>query len=106
MRGIPKHLNTKEDYLNFLNMDFVPKKDKIKVLENLKLDLHEWFSTGEAKDGGINDATHKVVESKDPINNKVTYTQMELKVNKCGTLYRLGFTEEEVNSLIEVAMLK
>lgn len=103
MRGIPKYLNTKTDYANYLAMEDVSNEDKVKVLEDLLVDLKEWYPVGyTTKEKGITDETHKVVEEKDFDNpTNVKYVQYELRDNEGSRMHILGFTEEEVRGLIE-----
>ena len=103
MRGIPKYLSTKTDYANFLAMEDVSNEDKVKVLEDLLVDLKEWYYVGPTtKEKGITDETHKVVEERDIENpDVIKYNQYELRDNTGSRMALLGFTEEEVRGLIE-----
>lgn len=104
MKGKPKFLNTKQDYLNFLAMgaaENVTDADKKQALEDLLVGIKEWFAVGNVeKDAGITDDTHKVVTNEDTTTGNVTYTQYELKKNEGARIFQLGFTVEEVQSLL------
>lgn len=94
MRGFPKHLNSKEDY-EFIKAHF-PKEQWKPAFELLLKSRKEWFNLGETTEG-VNDETHKVVEDKE---NGKKY-QFELKDNPSCTMYRIGYTEEEVKKILE-----
>lgn len=104
MKGKPKFLNTKQDYLNFLAMgaaENVTDADKKQALEDLLVGTEEWFAVGNIdKDAGITDATHKVVVNEDTTSGTVTYTQYEFKKNEGARIFQLGFTIAEVQSLL------
>ena len=103
MRGKPKYLNTKQDYLNLLNMteaQGVTKADKEEALKELLDNREDWFfDKVTSENEGINDATHKVIINED-VDGAKTYAQYILKKNDGATIYRLGFTIEEVNALL------
>ncbi len=95
MVGYPKTLSTKEDYLYV--KDNFPYTFWKKDFQSLLDTVNEWYNLGEIeKDKGVTDNTHKVVE--DTENNK--YYQYELKENKDCKLNRLGFTADEVNTIL------
>lgn len=94
MIGIPKHLNTREDY-EFLKTNFPASVWKPRF-QDLLTDRMQWFNTGvlNAGDAGMVDATHKVVEDE-----TVKY-QFELKNDPGCALNRLGFSIEEVEAFL------
>ena len=47
------------------------------------------------------DATHKVDESKTGTDEKTVYLYSELRIDKNCKMYRLGYTREEVESILE-----
>lgn len=104
MKGKPKFLNTKQDYLNFLAMgaaENVTDADKKQALEDLLVGTEEWFATGNVeKNAGITDDTHKVVSNEDITTGVTTYTQYELKKNEGARIFQLGFTIKEVQDLL------
>lgn len=96
MKGLPKSLNSKSDYMyvyNHMNENYY--KPIFKALLDSK---DAWFFVEELKDkNGIVDDTHKVVEDEE---NK-TFSQYELRENPNAKIFRLGFTVEEVQEIIE-----
>ena len=98
MKGFPKHLNTKQDYL-YIKDNF--PSDLWKPAWQELLDTKKnWFCTGklDSKDAGITDKTHKVVESVQ--DEKTEYYQYELQVDTSCNMVRLGFTEAEVRAAL------
>lgn len=100
MKGFPKHLNTKEDYLyikeHFERDLWVPEFQKL-------LDTtSDWFfvkNLDKAEDG-IDDDTHKIVETEISSDEPSVISQYEFRENPDAKLYKLGFTVEEVQQLI------
>ena len=106
MKGLPKFFNTKQDYLNVLAMPEteVSTAKKRELLEDLLKYTVDWFSVGTLanREEGVEDETHKVVESEqqDGDTTTVTYTQYELRTNYGAQIFRVGFTIEEVQNLL------
>ena len=100
MVGYPKHLNTKKDFL-YVKEHF-PKEMWIGDFKALLSDMRNWFFEKElsSKEEGIEDDTHKVVEMED-MDKNITYSQYVYQVNPQCRLFKLGFTEEEVQELIK-----
>lgn len=99
MRGIPKHLNTREDY-EYLCTHF--EEDVWKPALQLLLDERKaWFNTGllATEEEGIEDATHKIVSSKDNDDIEI-FSQFELQENPHSKLLTLGYSAEEVEDLL------
>nr|DAX39339.1 MAG TPA: hypothetical protein [Caudoviricetes sp.] len=92
MRGFPKHLNSKQDYLNCLQDYPAETKAALKQLLNNRF---MWFDTAilDESQEGITDETHRVIESDD------VKIQQELKEDSNARLFRLGFTVAEVEEL-------
>ncbi|DAB04733.1 TPA: hypothetical protein CPT89_00985 [Candidatus Gastranaerophilales bacterium HUM_11] len=92
MRGFPKHLNSKQDYLNCLQDYPAETKAALKQLLNNRF---MWFDTAilDESQEGITDETHRVIESDD------VKIQQELKEDSNARLFRLGFTVAEVEGL-------
>lgn len=100
MKGYPKYLNSKEDYL-FVKDNFEKSlwsKDYQELLEDTTM----WANKGNVdKTEGITDVNHKVLKSdKDGVTE---YTQFELVANPDCKLLMLGFTKAEVEAAIESA---
>jgi len=101
MKGFPKNLNTKDDYLyikeHFDRELWVPEFQKL-------LDTtSDWFfvkNLDKAEDG-ITDNTHKIVSSEDTSTKEITYMQYELRENPTAKIFKLGFTKEEIANLIK-----
>ena len=92
MRGFPKHLNSKQDYLNCLS-DY-PAETKVE-LQRLLDSRFVWQDTAIIENEGITDDTHRVIETED---GKI---QQELVEDINAEIFRLGFTVEEVEELIK-----
>lgn len=94
MIGFPKVLNTKKDYLNVLT-DY-PTETKTR-LENLLNDRFIWVDKGEVKAGEfpIEDDTHRIV-----IDNEGKQCQLELIEDTNALMFRLGFTVEEIETIL------
>ncbi len=97
MVGYPKFLNTKEDY-EFVRANF-PKEEWESDFKALLNERYEWFNLGEIEGEGVTDDTHKVVEDKQDDGTVVRY-QYEYKENENARIYRLGYTVEEVESIL------
>lgn len=100
MKGFPKYINSKQDVLNLL-VEY-PSETK-QYLQELLDTKDAWLMAGKLVTGetGITDKTHKVVETKDQETDEVKERyQYEFKEDPNGTIYRLGFTPDEVRKLI------
>lgn len=93
MRGFPKYLNTKQDYLNCLK-DY-PQETKAK-LQDLLDTRFVWRDTAIIEVGGIMDETHRVIDTED--GEKI---QQEYVEDERAELFRLGFTVKEVEELVK-----
>ena len=100
MKGFPKSLSSKEDYIyirdNFAEDQWRPEWQ---ALLDSRMD---WLNVGETtKKKGITDETHKVVEQ-EPVEEGGTtiYYQFELRENPTCKLLTLGFTVEEVEAAL------
>ena len=100
MKGFPKKLNSKADYL-FIKEHF-PEDEWKPIWEKLLKNRKNWFATG-IIDGteGIEDATHRIEKCKDN-DGKDILIQMELKDDMASDFYRLHFSEDEVRKAIDV----
>ena len=101
MQGYPKHLNTKADY-EYVRANF-PKDMWAKDWQALLDSRKNWFFIKDLPDkaSGIEDATHKIVENMGMEDGeKVTYSQYELRDDENATIFRLGFTVEEVQAAL------
>lgn len=96
MMGFSKWLNSKQDYLYV--KDNFPKQQWVDKFQSLLDERLAWFNLGEIADDGITDETHKVVENE--IDGAFVKYQYELKENPGSTLYRIGFTVDEVNKIL------
>lgn len=106
MKGYPRHLNSKQDYLNMLEID---KEETIRRLKGLLEERFIWFVGHKLAAGetGIEDDTHKVIstneerEHREGIELVEVHYQCTLEENKHATLFRLGFTVAEIEKLIK-----
>lgn len=91
MRGLPKNLNTKEDYIYL--KDNYSKEYWLQVFQNLLDTRYSWFAIDE-KDY-VEDDKHKKVYNE----QEDTYEYFVYKLNKNAKLYQLGFTVKEVQAI-------
>lgn len=101
MKGFPKFLNTKQDYLNVINLFPEDKwKPKLQALLDERI---RWVNEGllVEDDPGITDETHKVREDLDEQGVVSQRYQLHYKEDPNSRLFRLGFTVEEAQALIE-----
>ena len=96
MRGFPKVLKTKMDYLNCLAM--YPERTK-QALKTLYADRFIWQKGEEveSEEAGVTDDTHKVVTEK--VDGVDKYYQYALVEDSNARVFRLGFTAEEIEEL-------
>lgn len=99
MKGLPKQLNSKQDYIyakENLNESYWKP-----LFQDLLDSRFNWFYEKDLdfKEQGIEDETHKIVENKEE-EDKITYSQYIWKENKDAKIYRIGFTVEEVQEII------
>lgn len=94
MKGFPKHLNAKQDYLNVLSM----YPDETKLALQALLDSRFVWVDSDIVDGKIEDDTHKILEKPDDAGTIQQY-QMELVEDVNAHIFRLGFTVKEVEFL-------
>lgn len=101
MRGYPKNLNTKEDYL-FVVQNF-SKDEWEQDFQDLLSGESDWMFVRPLpnKEAGVVDTYHKVVENSDPMSGQTTYAQYEWKSNPDAKIYKLGFTVQEVQNIID-----
>lgn len=109
MRGFPKYtdISTKKDVENL--MGIFPKETK-QFLESLYRDRFVWEDRGVVAEDetGIEDDTHKTVLVTLPQNEEtleepiVEKHQLELVEDKNARVYRMGYTLEQVEEMIEV----
>lgn len=98
MKGYPKHLNTKEDY-EYVRQNF-SKEVWEEDFKNLLDTQYDWFFEKELAEGeeGIIDTTHKVVENEQ--DGKATHAQYKWDYNPFCKLARIGYTEQEVQDIL------
>lgn len=100
MVGFPKWLNTKEDYL-YVREHF--SREQWEPVFQALLDARmAWLNVGQlnSEAEGITDDTHKVVVVGGEDGMPVQYYQYEYKEDPNCRLFRLGFTVEEVQQLL------
>lgn len=98
MRGLPKHLNSKEDYeyimANYTEAEWKP------ILQQLYDDRIQAFNRGVITGEGVTDDTHYVVEEKDMMSEDIIKYQYELAVNPDAHMFRIGYTEAELEAIL------
>ncbi|MBW2598539.1 MAG: hypothetical protein JRC60_00200 [Deltaproteobacteria bacterium] len=100
MKGFPKTLSTKEDYL-YCKAHF-PKERWQPEFQQLLDERFDWLNTGKLKadETGLDDKTHRVVNVEDEREKTVEKYQQEYGEDSNAKLFRLGFTVDEVGELI------
>ncbi len=101
MRGLPKFFNTKEDYLNCIELFGMYGKQKLKEAYDNRFIWQETELVGD----GVEDETHKIIiEEEDKDGNKLTSPirhQYEFVEDSNAYIFRIGFTKEEIETLIK-----
>lgn len=99
MKGFPKHLNSKFDYL-YIKQKFSPEDWK-PAWQSLLNESKNWFCTGVLQNytDGVTDTLHKVVQSKD-MDNKDIFMQYELQTDPSSDMIKMGFTEAEIQQAL------
>lgn len=100
MRGFPKHLNTKNDYL-YIRTEY-PADQWRPRFQSLLDERYAWLPISTLADGetGIEDDTHRVIEHSDEQDQVVERVQEEYREDPHATIFRLGFTVSEVEALL------
>ena len=101
MRNLPRHFNTKVDFMNIIN-NHPESASSARVWLRAMVDgRFAWFRGAEldSADPGIVDDTH-LVEEGDREGASIR-VQLELKEDPNAILYRIGFALSEAQSLLE-----
>ena len=98
MKGLPKTLNSKQDYLYL--KENTGKKYYAPFFQALLDSRFDWFfeKSLENKSDGIEDETHKIVEI---MGETPTFSQYVLQENKNAKMYKLGFTVKEIEEILK-----
>lgn len=99
MKGIPKVLSTKADYMNILALFSADEcRPHFKKLLNSR---YHFVVEGELLEGddGITDKDHKV--TMEVTENGVTRYQMVRVENPNAKLFKIGFTVSEIESILQ-----
>ena len=94
MIGDPKHLNTRYDY-EYVQEHFENWKEYWQELYDSRM---IWANV-ELVGDGVEDDTHRLIQSQDMEGNPITI-QQEFQVDVNAKLFRIGFTEGEVAAAI------
>lgn len=103
MRGFPKYTDIATKY-DVENLKAIFPNETKKFLESLRDDRFVWVTVSPlaSKEIGVTDDTHRVIESMDQDNPEtILYYQQELIEDEHARLFRMGYTVEQVNTLIE-----
>jgi hypothetical protein len=84
-------LNTKQDYLNYLEVEEIEGKKKLQELLDNRF---TWVDIAVISDEGTTDETHRVID------NSGDKVQQVLTEDPNSRLYMLGFSVDEVEGLI------
>jgi hypothetical protein len=94
MVGNPKYLNTKYDH-EYVRENFDNWREYWQELYDSRMIWANVELVGE----GMEDGTHRLIQSQDEQGNPMTI-QQEYQVDPNAKLFRIGFTEEEVAAAI------
>lgn len=99
MKGFPRHLNTKQDYVNLLPT--YPERTRAE-LQRLLDERIAWVTTERLadEDEGLTDETHRVNTIEDDNGNVVERYQEQYMENPAAEIFRVGFSVAEVEDLI------
>lgn len=106
MEGYPDHLNSKQDYINMLEIN---PEETVRRLQDLLESRFQWIPTGmvDKASDGIVDETHFVApclpeyhRDKDVAIEDTAHMQYEIREDKNSILFLLGFTVSEIEELI------
>jgi len=100
MKGFPRHFNSKEDFL-YVKEHF-PREMWALRFQALLDDRMKWMQVRKLEKGetGQTDETHCVVQTKDENGKVVQEDQYELRENHLAKLFRIGFTVNEVEDIL------
>ena len=101
IKGYPKYLNTKADYL-YVKYNF-PKEKWLPDFQALLDNRIKWMSNGKLNslEDGIIDKIHKVETLERTDDKLVEYYQYEYKADPNCKMERLGFTVKEIQQIIK-----
>lgn len=92
MRGFPKFLNSKQDYLNCISAFPEETKKELQILLDTRF---SWFDVAIIEDEGLMDNTHRVIADDEGVK-----TQQILREDSNARIFMLDFAVEEVEELI------
>ena len=100
MRGFPRKLNSKFDYI-YIKEHF-PRGAWEPEWRQLIVESKNWFFTQKlaSEANGITDDTHRIESGKD-IDGNIEYYQYELRTDQSSDMIRLGFTEDEIKAALQ-----
>ena len=104
MIGVPKIFNTKEDILTCHALALAGEIDGLELknkLQNLFADKNVWTFKAEVTDTYIPKDGEQVTKDTDPATGTEKYTCFALASNANAGFLLMGFTETELNNLIE-----
>lgn len=98
MRGL-SHFSTKQDVMMNLKMFPAQAKQKLQELYN---DRYTWVNIGdiEKREDGVEDENHIICED-NSADSTQKYYQMEKQIDPNAMIYRLGFTDNEILSILK-----
>lgn len=103
MRGFPKYTDIATKY-DVENLKAIFPKETKKFLETLRDDRFVWVTVSPlvSKESGVTDNTHRVIKETEQDNPEtIKYYQQELIEDENARLFRMGYTVEQVETLIE-----
>lgn len=103
MKGFPKHLNTKSDYLYIRNK--FPENQWKPEFQKLIDERFNWLNIKTLKpdEAEIIDETHRIKKIEDENKNIIEKYQQEYKEDENAKLFQIGFTVNEINEIINIS---
>lgn len=106
MKGLPKHMNSKYDYLYI--KETLPDDEWKPYWRALLTESKTWVDLGEINESeAVTDNAHKIehfTEKNNDGTEKATVHQYELRTDMSSDMIRLGFTAAEVRTALGEAV--
>ncbi len=103
MKGLPKHMNSKYDYLYI--KETLPDDEWKPYWRALLTESKTWVDLGEINEAdAIVDDTHKIEHFTEKDNDgteKATVHQYQLRTDPSSDMVKMGFTEDEINDALK-----
>lgn len=100
MKGFPKNLNTRADY-EYVRSNFT-KEEYYSVFKDLLDTEYDWFYLRDLlpNEEFVADKTHRVLTNREDMSQDKTSAVYEYRINPSCKMYALGYTRNEVLSIL------